>query len=198
MKKALKRISEFMAVFLASVFALTSLCVLAGAQTISAKLTKTSVTLTAGDTYQLYVNYAVTSISWSSGNSKTASVKNGLVTAKKAGTVVITAKHGSDKLKCTVYVRSAAKEYTFRTEKLFDEHYKKHGSEFGDVTKEQYLELANKLINSRSDSVLRKTSDDGDSLFYDKDRNYFLVLSGDGYIRTLFRPDSGIRYWEKQ
>ena len=40
--------------------------------------------------------------------------------------------------------------------------------------------------------------EDGDTLFYDIEKNQFLVLAKDGYIRTFFRPDDGIGYWNRQ
>ena len=90
------------------------------------------------------------------------------------------------------------KQYTFRNKQRYDEHYEKHGAEFGNITKEQYLELANQLINSTSDRVLHKYSEDGDYMYFDQDTNYFLVLSEDGYIRTFFIPSAGIKYWNRQ
>lgn len=90
------------------------------------------------------------------------------------------------------------KQYTFRNKDRFDEHYEKHGDEFGDITEEQYLELANELINSTSITILHKNGDNGDKKYYDPDNNYFLILSGDGYIRTFFRPSAGMKYWDKQ
>jgi len=90
------------------------------------------------------------------------------------------------------------KQYTFRNKQRYDEHYEKHGAEFGDITKEQYLELANELINSQSDRVLHKYSEDGDYMYFDQDTGYFLVLSEDGYIRTFFIPSAGIKYWNRQ
>ena len=184
-------------VFIAAVMSFAAFCVNASALTAPV-LTKTSLTLAVGDKYQIYVNNAVDTIKWSSSDSKTAGVSKGLVTAKKAGTVTITAKHGSVSLKCRVTVKANAKKYTFRTKDLYDEHYKKHGAEFGKITQSEYLTLANELINSGSSNVLHKTEDDGDKLFFDKETGYFAVLSKDGYIRTCFVPDSGIKYWEKQ
>ena len=90
------------------------------------------------------------------------------------------------------------KSYTFRTNKLYNDHYEKHGEEFGKITKAEYLELANELINSDSDRVLHKYSDDGDYMYFDQDSGYFLVLSEDGYIRTFFIPTAGIKYWNRQ
>lgn len=89
--------------------------------------------------------------------------------------------------------------YTFRNDDLYESHYRKHGAEFGNITKEEYLQKANELINSDSPDVLHKTEkEDGDYLFYNPKTNEFLVLSTDGYIRTYFKPDDGIEYWERQ
>ena len=91
------------------------------------------------------------------------------------------------------------KQYKFRSKKLYDSHYQKHGSEFGSITQEEYLKLANDLLNSDSDTVLHKTEkEDGDEVYFDTDTSYFLVLSTDGYIRTFFIPDKGIDYYNKQ
>ncbi len=86
--------------------------------------------------------------------------------------------------------------YKFRYQDLYDQHFEKHGHEFGDITKEAYLKLANALFVS--EEALRKTESDGDLLFYDVQSNTFGVLSQDGYIRTFFKPDDGIAYWNRQ
>lgn len=86
--------------------------------------------------------------------------------------------------------------YTFRYQDLYDQHYEKHGDEFGNITKEEYLKIANDLFTS--DEALRKTESDGDLLFYNVASNTFGVLSEDGYIRTCFKPDDGIAYWNRQ
>lgn len=86
--------------------------------------------------------------------------------------------------------------YTFRYQDLYDQHFEKHGDEFGNITKEEYLKIANDLFTS--DEALRKTESDGDLLFYDVASNTFGVLSEDGYIRTCFKPDDGIAYWNRQ
>jgi pyocin large subunit-like protein len=86
--------------------------------------------------------------------------------------------------------------YVFRYQDLYDQHFEKHGHEFGDITKEAYLKLANDLFTS--DDALRKTEPDGDLLFYDVASNTFGVLSEEGYIRTCFKPDDGIAYWNRQ
>lgn len=93
----------------------------------------------------------------------------------------------------------AVQKYYFRSEKLFDSHYEKHGAEFGDITQDEYLDLANELINAEGENILHKTEkEDGDFLYYNTETNEFLVLSTDGYIRTFFKPSAGLDYWERQ
>ena len=88
--------------------------------------------------------------------------------------------------------------YYFRNQGLYDSHYEKHGHEFGNITKEEYLQKANDLINSDSSDILTKYEDDGDYMFFNKKTDEFLVLAPDGYIRTYFIPDDGIDYWNRQ
>lgn len=89
-------------------------------------------------------------------------------------------------------------QYSFRTDELMDVHFKKHKDEFGDITIDEYLKGANNLINQLSDTVLTKTEDDGDTLYYDTKTWEFVVLSKDGYIRTYFIPEDGIDYFNRK
>lgn len=101
----------------------------------------------------------------------------------------------------TSKIESEEKEqkfYYFRTQDLYDSHYDKHKNEFGNITKEEYLQKANDLINSDSSDILTKYEDDGDFMYFNKKTDEFLVLSPDGYIRTYFIPDDGIDYWNRQ
>lgn len=91
--------------------------------------------------------------------------------------------------------------HEFANQKLFEEHYQKHvvtQQEFGDITEEEYLKLANDLLNATGDNILTKTEDDGDMMFYDVDTNEFAVMRPDGVIRTFFKPSAGIDYWNRQ
>ena len=122
------------------------------------------------------------------------------VTGVKEGSCTITLydkNNKSDKCKIKVTVTEAT-YYTFRTEELFESHFLKHGAEFGDITKQEYLDKANALIDDTSDDVLTKREEDGDYLFFNTETGEFLVLSDDGYIRTFFIPDDGIDYWNRQ
>ncbi len=68
------------------------------------KLNKTSASLAKGKSVQLTANQSVT---WSTSNSSIATVKNGKVTAKKVGTVTITAKaKNGKKATCKVTVKN--------------------------------------------------------------------------------------------
>ncbi|MCR5311213.1 MAG: hypothetical protein K6E32_07370 [Lachnospiraceae bacterium] len=70
-------------------------------------------------------------------------------------------------------------------------------AEFGDITIEEYLYLAQQLVDAPDDRVLTKTRD-GDRYFYDPDTNEFAVVSDDGYIRTFFKPSAGQSYYDRQ
>lgn len=85
----------------------------------------------------------------------------------------------------------------FRNEKLLDEHFIKHGNEFGYSTKLEYLEGANRVINSSS-SLRKQEGEDGDEIYYDKNSNEIVFVSKDGYIRTYFKPTEGIEYYNRQ
>ena len=70
-------------------------------------ISKSKISLEKGNTYTLKVKNTKRTIKWSSSNKSIATVNSkGKVTAKKAGTVTITAKVGNKKLKCKVNVVS--------------------------------------------------------------------------------------------
>ena len=90
-----------------------------------------------------------------------------------------------------------AKDYHFRNEKLLNEHFEKHGGEFDYSSAAEYETAASKVINDvRALHKLEK--EDGDDVYYIEETNEFVILSSDGYIRTYFKPNSGIKYYEKQ
>ncbi len=71
----------------------------------SPKLNKKAVTVTIGNTVELYVKNTTKTVKWSSSNKAVAKVNaDGDVTAKKAGKAKITAKVGKKKYKCNVTV----------------------------------------------------------------------------------------------
>lgn len=85
----------------------------------------------------------------------------------------------------------------FRNDNLWEEHFLKHGGEFGYTTKEDYLEGANEVVTSAS-SKHKQEAEDGDDIYYDAENNEIVFVSKDGYIRTYFKPSDGIEYYNRQ
>ena len=92
-------------------------------------------------------------------------------------------------------------EYHFRNQKLLNQHFQKHGREFADdfnyQSAEEYEKGASDVINNTS-ALYKTEAEDGDGIYYIESTNEFVVLSTDGYIRTYFRPDKGIDYFNRQ
>ncbi len=76
-----------------------------GTQAASVKLNKKKVTLYAGNTYKLKLKNASGTITWKSSKSSVATVKKGLVTAKKAGKATISASFKNKTYKCKLTVK---------------------------------------------------------------------------------------------
>ncbi|MFC1645954.1 hypothetical protein ACFL2Y_02115 [Candidatus Omnitrophota bacterium] len=76
-------------------------------------------------------------------------------------------------------------------------HYLKHRHEFGDITKEEYLNNARALLNSPAGKdVLEKRRENQDVLHYRVSTGEFAVMTGGGRIRTYFKTN--YRYWLRQ
>lgn len=90
-----------------------------------------------------------------------------------------------------------AEELEFRSEKLLEEHYEKHGIEMGFESAEEYEDAAAAVV-ADSDVLHKTEKEDGDDVYYLEDTNEFVVVSTDGYIRTYFEPEDGLEYFEKQ
>lgn len=101
----------------------------------------------------------------------------------------------------TTSSRAEYTEYYFRSEKLRDDHFSKHGGEFEDEfgykTAEEYEKGASDVIND-PDALYKTEAEDGDGVYYIEETNEFVILSTDGYIRTYFRPSAGKSYFERQ
>ena len=84
----------------------------------------------------------------------------------------------------------------FETPESMQKHYVKHGEEYGDISIESYLSLANELANMPvSDDVEKIVRSDGSTAIYRFSANDFLVVTKDGSIRTFFKPKNGKEYW---
>ena len=89
------------------------------------------------------------------------------------------------------------RQYFFRNAKLLEEHYQKHGIEMGFASAEEYQAAASAVVLNEN-SLHKLEAEDGDDVYYLEATNDFVIVSTDGYIRTYFRPDSGINYFNKQ
>lgn len=87
--------------------------------------------------------------------------------------------------------------YKFRSQKLLDQHYEKHGKEMGFASAKEY-EKAAAAVPNHPDVLHKIEKEDGDDVYYIEATNEFVVVSTDGYIRTYFNPDRGIDYYNKQ
>ena len=61
----------------------------------------------------------------------------------------------------------------------------------------EYLEAANNVIDNPA-SLHKFEQEDGDDVYYLEKTNDFVVVSTDGFIRTYFRPEDGIEYYNRQ
>jgi pyocin large subunit-like protein len=86
----------------------------------------------------------------------------------------------------------------FRSKRQLEQHFQKHGSEFGHITEAEYLHLAQQLrdapaggpiLEARRDSVITK---------FDKRTGYFGAYNLDQTIRTFFIPNQGESYFRRQ
>ncbi len=87
--------------------------------------------------------------------------------------------------------------YSFRNERLLNQHYEKHGIEMGFATIEEYVAAANAVIN-HPDVLHKQEAEDNDDVYFLKATNEFVVVSTDGYIRTYFIASGGIDYYNRQ
>ena len=87
--------------------------------------------------------------------------------------------------------------YRFRNERLLNDHYEKHGIEMGFDSAESYEAAANEIIN-HPDTLHKIEEEDGDDVYYLEEKNGFVIVSIDGFIRTFFYPDDGLDYFNRQ
>ncbi len=87
-------------------------------------------------------------------------------------------------------------EIEFRNSKSLEEHFKKHGIEMGYSSASEYQGRANEIISD--DNVLKTQQDDLDMAYFLQSSGEFVVVSRDGFFRTFFIPEEGMKYFNKQ
>ena len=93
--------------------------------------------------------------------------------------------------------QSAKSTLTFRSDSLREEHFEKHGIEMGFTSAKEYEKAAAAVV-SDSRALHKLEKEDGDDVYYLEETNDFVVVSPQGYLRTYFRPEDGIKYYRRQ
>lgn len=90
-------------------------------------------------------------------------------------------------------------EIGFRDAGHLEEHFRKHGVEFGSITRIEYLRRA-QLLRDRpaGGEVLESVREDGVVTRFDRREGSFLAFDRDRVIRTFFRPNDGEGYYQRQ
>lgn len=78
-------------------------------------------------------------------------------------------------------------------------HWKKHKKEFPEYkSAAEYGNAALRFFENPPEDTLFKKRSNGDNLYYHPPRNLFGVTTKDGIPKTFFKPNNGIKYWNKQ
>src|SRR5258706_16239025 len=86
-----------------------------------------------------------------------------------------------------------------RTRRQFDEHYQKHGREFGTISQQEYLRLAQALRDAPAGGrILQAVKPNGVITRFDRRTAAFGAYNPDGTIRTFFIPVDGERSFHRQ
>ena len=87
----------------------------------------------------------------------------------------------------------------FADARRLEEHFEKHGAEFGRITKQDYLRQAQLLRDARvGGPILETVRADGVTTRFDKQTGAFIAFNPNGIIRTFFKPNDGERYYRRQ
>jgi len=95
--------------------------------------------------------------------------------------------------------KSEASSVGFASRTKLVEHYEKHGREFGSVTIDEYLGMAQELRDRPADgSVVEAARSDGVVTRFDRASGAFIAFNADRTIRTFFKPNDGEAYFRRQ
>ena len=87
----------------------------------------------------------------------------------------------------------------FRSRRLFEEHYAKHGREFGNISPQEYLARAQALRDALAGGpILEAVTPDGIISRFDRRSGAFGAYNPNRTIRTFFIPNAGERYFHRQ
>lgn len=87
----------------------------------------------------------------------------------------------------------------FASKQKLTQHYQKHGAEFGEISLEEYLRIAQTLRDRpTSGDLLEHRRADGIATRYEKSTGTFIAFNPDKTIRTCFKPNDGEAYFDRQ
>lgn len=91
---------------------------------------------------------------------------------------------------------SASRRYS--AEENAQRAFERNGEAFGARSIDQFIKKAHAFVDHPPAGTETLTRANGDVLFYDAKSNVFAVAGKDGAPRTMFKPDDGRAYWDKQ
>lgn len=77
-------------------------------------------------------------------------------------------------------------------------HFARNGEDFGAKDVDDYVRKAHAFTANPPAGAETLTRPNGDLLVYDARTNVFAVATRDGAPRTMFKPDDGRSYWQRQ
>lgn len=77
-------------------------------------------------------------------------------------------------------------------------HFERNGEALGARSYQDFLRRVHAFTGSPPKDALTLTRANGDRLIYAPKENLFAVVAADGAPRTMFKPDDGMAYWERQ
>ncbi len=87
----------------------------------------------------------------------------------------------------------------FRSRRQFEEHFAKHGREFGNISPQEYLARAQALRDAPAGGpILQAITPEGIISRFDRRSGAFGAYNPDRTIRTFFIPNAGERYFHRQ
>ena len=86
----------------------------------------------------------------------------------------------------------------FSAEEGAQRQFERDGAAFDAKTVDQYVKKAHAFVGHPPKGTLTLTRKNGDTLYYDPKGNIFAVANKEGAPRTMFKPDDGMAYWQKQ
>jgi len=87
----------------------------------------------------------------------------------------------------------------FASERLLAEHFRKHGREFGKISQQEFLLMAQDLRDRPLDmKILESVRRDKVVTRFDRRTKAFIAFERNLIIRTFFKPADGEKYFHRQ